>query len=55
VLEELQLHGYRPGDDEPDPRSLPEIEALHAAIGGLFDTLAEPLMDTRLGKPAHAV
>ena len=24
VLTELQLHGYRPFQDEPDPRPLPE-------------------------------
>ena len=24
LLDELALHGYRPGEDEPDPRPLPE-------------------------------
>ena len=27
VLEELQLYGYRPFADEPDPRPLPEADA----------------------------
>ena len=27
VLEELQLYGYRPFRDEPDPRPLPEAQA----------------------------
>jgi YspA, cpYpsA-related SLOG family len=48
VLEELQLYGHHLNDDEPDPRPLPEASALEAAIAAMFDTLAEPLMDTRL-------
>ena len=48
VLEELQLHGHHLHDDEPDPRPLPEAAALEATIAALFETLAEPLMDTRL-------
>jgi hypothetical protein len=48
VLEELQLYGYHPTQDDPDPRPLPEASALEAAVGAMFETLAEPLMDTRL-------
>ena len=48
VLEELELYGYHPHDDEPDPRGLPEASALEHAIEALFETLAETLQDTRL-------
>lgn len=48
VLEELQLYGYRPFADEPDPRPLPEADALQGAIADIFDALADTLEDTRL-------
>src|ERR1700680_692170 len=32
ILTELQLHGYRPFQDEPDPRPLPEARTLAAAV-----------------------
>jgi hypothetical protein len=48
VVEELQLYGYHPFGDEPDPRPLPETDTLEAAVAGLFDTLVDPLRDTRL-------
>lgn len=48
VLEELQLYGYRPFADEPDPRPLPEADALQGAIDDIFDVLAATLEDTRL-------
>ena len=48
VLEELQLYGYRPFADEPDPRPLPEADALQDAIADIFDALAATLEDTRL-------
>ncbi len=48
VLEELQLYGYRPFADEPDPRPLPEADALQGAIDDIFDALAATLEDTRL-------
>ena len=48
VLEELQLYGYRPFADEPDPRPLPEADALQGAIADIFDALAATLEDTRL-------
>ena len=48
VLEELQLYGYRPFADEPDPRPLPEADALQCAIAEIFDALAATLQDTRL-------
>ena len=48
VLNELQLYGYRPFQDEPDPRPLPEGNALTVAITDIFDALVSTLSDTRL-------
>ena len=48
VLEELQLHGYRPFQDEPDPRPLPEAAAVAGAVSDIFDALVVALTDTRL-------
>ncbi|POF33921.1 DUF2493 domain-containing protein [Roseibium marinum] len=48
VLEELQLYGYRPFADEPDPRPLPKADALQGAIADIFEALAATLEDTRL-------
>ena len=48
VLTELQLYGYRPFQDEPDPRPLPDGEAVAGAIADIFDALIVGLQDTRL-------
>ncbi|MGJ4929753.1 DUF2493 domain-containing protein [Bradyrhizobium sp. HKCCYLS2038] len=48
ALVELQLHGYRPFDDEPDPRPLPEGRAIAGAVADIFDALVATLSDTRL-------
>lgn len=48
VLNELQLYGYRPFDDEPDPRPLPEGNQVAGAIADIFDALVVTLSDTRL-------
>jgi hypothetical protein len=48
VLDELQLYGYHLGQDEADPRPLPEASVLEATVAALFETLSEPLIDTRL-------
>ena len=48
VLTELQLHGYRPFQDEPDPRPLPEASAIAGAVADIFDALIATLRDTRL-------
>src|SRR5271165_6925854 len=48
VLAELQLYGYRPFQDEPDPRPLPEGHALAGAVADIFDALVATLTDTRL-------
>ena len=48
VLDELQLHGYRPFAGELDPRPLPEADSLQGALTDIFDALVASLSDTRL-------
>ena len=48
VLNELQLYGYHPFQDEPDPRPLPEGNAVAVAVADIFDNLVSTLSDTRL-------
>ncbi len=48
VLSELQLYGYRPFTDEPDPRPLPEGDHVAGAIADIFDALIVTFEDTRL-------
>ena len=48
VLTELQLYGFRPFQDEPDPRPLPEGHAVAGAIADIFDALIATFEDTRL-------
>jgi len=48
VLNELQLHGYRPFADEPDQRLLPDGNAVAGAVADIFDALIVTLEDTRL-------
>ena len=48
VLTELQLHGYRPFQDEPDPRPLPEARTVADAVADIFDALIATLSETRL-------
>jgi len=48
VLTELQLYGYRPFQDEPDPRPLPNGNIVACSISDIFDALIVALQDTRL-------
>ena len=48
AITELQLHGYRPFQDEPDPRPLPEGRLIAGAVADIFDALIVSLRDTRL-------
>ena len=48
VLTELQLYGYRPFQDEPDPRPLPDAQIVAGAVADIFDALVVALGDTRL-------
>src|SRR5215204_1815106 len=48
VLSELQLHGYRPFQDEPDPRPVPDARIVAGAVADIFDALIASLSETRL-------
>jgi hypothetical protein len=48
LLDELALHGHRLGEDEPDPRPLPEPDAAHAQLGAAVEALSDLLTGTRL-------
>lgn len=48
VLAELQMYGYRPFADEPDPRPLPDADRIGGAVADIFDAIAATLTDTRL-------
>ena len=48
ALEELQLYGYRPFEDEPDPRPMPDADRLRGAVADIFDVLVASLADTRM-------
>lgn len=45
---EMQVFGYRPFQDEPDPRPLPEEPQIQLAISAIFDAFGETLGGTRL-------
>jgi YspA, cpYpsA-related SLOG family len=48
VLDELELHGFKPSAGEPDPRPLPDLSVIEAAISDMFDILAGAFQDMRL-------
>lgn len=48
ALDEIQLYGYRPFQDEPDPRPLPDGNAVAGAVADIFDAIVAPLTNTRL-------
>ena len=48
LLQELELFGRRPFDDELDPRPLPEARLVEAAAADTVDAMAASLADTRL-------
>ena len=48
VLAELQLYGYRPFQDEPDPRPLPDAQTVAVSVADIFDAMIVALGDTRL-------
>src|SRR5216683_7757531 len=48
LLDELALHGHRPGQDEPDPRPLPEPDAVRGQLGAMVEAFLAMLSDTRL-------
>ena len=48
LLEELQLHGYRPLEEEGDARPLPSSEAAEQALTAIFEAAAGLFAETRL-------
>jgi hypothetical protein len=48
LLSELQLYGYRRFRDDPDPRPLPEGDAVAGAVADILGALVSTLSDTRL-------
>ena len=48
IIDQLQLHGYRPHQDEPDPRPLPDEEKVRAALADIFDALVSTLNEALL-------
>ncbi|WP_048645270.1 DUF2493 domain-containing protein [Nitratireductor soli] len=48
VLEELQLHGWRPAEGEPDPRPAPDDRIIEGAVADIFDALIATMADTCL-------
>jgi len=48
LLQEMQLYGYRPFEDEPDQRPLPEARLVDGAVADMFDGLVSALVDTRI-------
>jgi hypothetical protein len=48
LLDEIALYGHRPGQDEPDPRPLPEPDAVQAQLDAMIEGLSAMLTGTRL-------
>lgn len=48
LLQEMQLFGHRPFEDEPDPRPLPDAHLAGGAVADMFDALAACLAETRI-------
>ena len=48
VIEDLELHGYQPSSNEPDPRPLPDQDLVAGAISDMFDILGGAFRDTSL-------
>ncbi|KWV49285.1 hypothetical protein AS156_16215 [Bradyrhizobium macuxiense] len=48
ALNELQLYGHRPFQDEPDARPLPDANLMAGAIADIFDAFVATMRDTRI-------
>jgi hypothetical protein len=48
VIEALELYGYRPSEDEADPRITPEDDVIRTAVADIFDALISTMADTSL-------
>ena len=54
LLDELALHGYRPLEDDPDPRSLPTSDAASFALETAVEAIAASL-STRASRPISPI
>ena len=48
LIQDLQLHGYRPSEDELDQRPPPEDRIIEGAVADIFDALVATITDTSL-------
>src|SRR5215831_15367978 len=48
VLEHAQLYGYRPSQDEPDPRPTPSDQTITKAVEDIFNILSFAFCDSGL-------
>lgn len=48
IVQELQLYGYRPSEDEADPRPVPEDRIIEGAVADIFDALIATVAETSL-------
>jgi hypothetical protein len=48
LLDELALYGYRSGQDEPDPRPMPEAAVVEGQLGTIAEALQAMFTGTRL-------
>src|SRR3984893_15853006 len=48
LLDELVLHGHRAGTDEPDPRPLPEPDAVRGQLDAMVEAFSAMLTGSRL-------
>jgi hypothetical protein len=48
LLDELALHGHRAGQDESDPRPLPEPDTVRGQLDAMIETFSAMLTGTRL-------
>ena len=48
ALSELELYGYRPDGNTPDPRLVPEDNVIEGAVSDIFDALISTMADTAL-------
>jgi hypothetical protein len=55
LLDELQLFGWRPNGDEPDPRPLPEAATAQGAVVDMADALIATFTDTRLERDLESL
>jgi len=55
LLDQLELHGFKPRPGEPDPRPLPEDGTIDGAIADIFDALTGTLTDTPLDADLEAL